>query len=135
MGLTTPKCLRVGLNRWTAISNGNHTGEAQKLRIAKWKLTGDAQLAWEDIERNLREARMEILTWGQMRELLEKKYVPETYRGSLMQELYALRQGPMTIDEYKARFDNLVLRSQIREDPPPGSSNEIPEWTKEGAPT
>ena len=45
-----------------------------------------------------------------------KKYLPEFYRNHLLDKFHNIHQGNMSVRDYIARFDDLILRCDVRED-------------------
>ncbi|KAK8929046.1 hypothetical protein KSP39_PZI017906 [Platanthera zijinensis] len=88
------------------------------VRFAKMKLVGQAKVYWISVERALeRDGYYPITRWDDMKERLKDKYLPASYRDQLLDQLQSLRQGTLSVAEYMARFDELVVRSDISEEP------------------
>ncbi|KAK8951463.1 hypothetical protein KSP39_PZI004161 [Platanthera zijinensis] len=88
------------------------------VRFAKMKLVGQAKVYWISVERALeRDGYYSITRWDEMKHRLSEKYLPASYRDQLFEQLQNLRQGTLTVAEYMARFDELVVRSDISEEP------------------
>ncbi|KAK8923695.1 hypothetical protein KSP39_PZI019139 [Platanthera zijinensis] len=88
------------------------------VRFAKMKLVGQAKVFWISVERALeRDGCYPITRWDEMKERLKEKYLPASYRGQLFEQLQNLRQGTLTVAEYMARFDELIVRSDVSEEP------------------
>ena len=61
--------------------------ENKKVRYARMKLIGRADLFWEDLEDTLRRRREPPITnWLEMKDALLRNYLPPTYRSSLLEE-------------------------------------------------
>ena len=64
-----------------------HWAENKKMRYARMKLIGRADLFWEDLEDTLRRRREHPITdWLEMKDALSRNYLPPTYRSSLLEE-------------------------------------------------
>ncbi|XP_057958649.1 uncharacterized protein LOC131151421 [Malania oleifera] len=86
------------------------------VQFAKMRLIGQAKLHWMNVERQ--EARLRhrpIEHWDLMKDRLTEKYVPISYQKRVMDQLYSLRQGNMTISEYMTQFDKLSIRCGVDE--------------------
>ncbi|KAK8961187.1 Histone deacetylase 6 [Platanthera guangdongensis] len=57
-----------------------------------------------------------ITSWVDMKRTLCQRYLPSSYRSCLFDQLFSLQQESMSVAEYKDCFDELVVRSDIRED-------------------
>jgi len=51
-----------------------------------------------------------------MKQKLEEKYLPDSYKRRLLDKLHSFRQGSMSIQEYTTDFDDLILRCEVQED-------------------
>jgi hypothetical protein len=57
----------------------------RRVRFAKMKLSGTAQLYWESVEESLdRGGQPPNTNWVEMKTKLEEKYLPRSYRGNLL---------------------------------------------------
>ncbi|KAK8951705.1 hypothetical protein KSP39_PZI004648 [Platanthera zijinensis] len=92
--------------------------DERRVRFARMKLVGQAKMFWISVERSLeREGYYPITRWNEMKQRLRDKYLPASYRDQLLDQLYALRQGSLSVADYMTRFDELVVRSDILEEP------------------
>lgn len=61
--------------------------ENRRVRFAKMKLSGTAQLYWESVEESLiRRGQPPITDWVEMKTKLEEKNLPRSYRGNLLDQ-------------------------------------------------
>ncbi|KAK8954863.1 hypothetical protein KSP39_PZI002830 [Platanthera zijinensis] len=91
--------------------------DERRIRFAKMKLVGQAKIFWVSVERSLeRNGYYPVTRWEEMKQRLRDKYLPASYREQLLDQLYALRQGSLSVAEYMTRFDELVV-SDIFEEP------------------
>lgn len=51
-----------------------------------------------------------------MREKLKEQDLPLTFRDRLLDELAHIPQGSMTVADYQAKLDELMLRADVEED-------------------
>ena len=59
--------------------------ENRRVRFAKMKLSGIAQLYWESVEESLVKRGQHLITdWVEMKIKLEEKHLPHSYRGNLL---------------------------------------------------
>ena len=54
-------------------------------------------------------------SWEEMKKKLKKKYILEYFRNHLLDQLYNVRQGDMPVQDYIAKFENLILCCDVRE--------------------
>jgi len=91
--------------------------ENRRVRFAKMKLSRTAQLYWESVEESLiRRGQPPITDWVEMKNKLEEKYLPRSYRGNLLDQWNNLRQGGKSANECIAQFDEYRMRCVVRED-------------------
>ena len=82
-----------------------HWAENKKMRYARMKLIGRADLFWEDLEDTLRRRREHPITdWLEMKDALSRNYLPPTYRSSLLDKWDRLKQGTASVVEYIEKF-------------------------------
>ncbi|VVA28628.1 Hypothetical predicted protein, partial [Prunus dulcis] len=112
-----PKALLDWLATMDRYFEWHDMSEAWRVRFAKIKLVGQAGLFWTNVETQLERAGEEpIIHWGKMKERLKQKYLPLSYQQSLLDEWQTLRQDNMRVAEYIAKFEEFMLRCDIRED-------------------
>ncbi|XP_022859696.1 uncharacterized protein LOC111380384 [Olea europaea var. sylvestris] len=91
--------------------------EDRRVQFASLKLTGTAQLFWESVEDLLeRRHAPPIGNWDEMKHRLEEKYLPQSYKGNLLDQWNVLTQGSRPVTEYVAQFDEFRMRYQVVED-------------------
>ncbi|XP_022891965.1 uncharacterized protein LOC111406828 [Olea europaea var. sylvestris] len=55
-------------------------------------------------------------SWDEMKRRLQEKYLPQSYRGNLLDQWNALTQGNRPVTEYLAQFDEFRIGCQVVED-------------------
>ena len=80
------------------------TFDATRIKLATFKLEGESQIWWDwaKVSRDL-----EMMTWGEFRELFMSKFFSETARHMKAWEFLELRQGSRMVLEYIAKFTEL----------------------------
>jgi hypothetical protein len=56
-----------------------------------------------------------ITDWIKMKQKLQEKYLPQSYRNKLLDQWNNLRQGNKSINEYITQFNDYMIRCAIRE--------------------
>lgn len=65
----------------------HNLSENKRVRFAKMKLNGSAQLFWDSVENLLlRKNEPPITDWEEMKLKLQEKYLPQSYRGNLLDQ-------------------------------------------------
>ncbi|XP_035540116.1 uncharacterized protein LOC108983558 [Juglans regia] len=91
--------------------------EDRRVEFASLKLIGTAQLFWESVEDLLeRRHALPVGSWEEMKRRLQEKYLPQSYRGNLLDQWNALTQGNRPVTEYVTQFDELRMRCHVVED-------------------
>jgi len=85
----------------------NDYSEKKKDKIDTFSLKGKTYIWWEYVK-NFRDIREENLTWDEFERLFRKKYLYERYYDGKAKELYELKMGSTTVEEYTTRFMELL---------------------------
>ena len=90
--------------------------ENRKVKLVAIKLKKHASLWWENLIRQReQEGRSKIVTWDKMKRELKRKYLPDNYRQDIFLKIHNFRQKEMTVAEYTAEFDHLMLKGELTE--------------------
>jgi hypothetical protein len=80
------------------------------------KLIDEAKIYWRDVEDCLEmRGKSPITDWIKMKQKLQEKYIPQSYRNKLLDQWNNLRQGNKSINEYITQFNDYMIRCAIRE--------------------
>ena len=92
--------------------------EDRRIQFAQMKLTGQDRIYWQNLQATL-EWRHEPMTtsWAEMKSRLREKFVPACYQSMILDEWQHLRQEEGTVADYIARFDDLMIRCNVDEEP------------------
>jgi hypothetical protein len=96
-------CL-LGLKKYFRVHDYS---ENLKARITIFNLDGKASIWWEYL-RNVKGVHEKDFSWKQFDKYFRKKYLSEKYMDGKTKELYELRLGQLTIDEYVNKFLELL---------------------------
>ncbi|KAK8914057.1 Galacturonokinase [Platanthera zijinensis] len=89
-----------------------------RIKFAKFRLLDLAMAYWASIERTCERDLLRCITsWVDMERTLCQRYLSTSYQSRLLDQLFSLRQESISVAEYKDCFDELVVKSDIREDP------------------
>jgi hypothetical protein len=75
--------------------------------ISIYQLKGKASMWWDQLVQ-VYHIREKNVTWKEFKNHFEKKYLTKRYYDKNMKELFELKLGSMTIDEYERRFLELL---------------------------
>ena len=92
--------------------------KGRRLQFAQMKLTGQVRIYWRNIQVTMEHQQEPIITsWAEMKSRLRDKFVPACYRPMIIDEWQHDRQDDGTVAEYIARFDDLMIRCNLDEEP------------------
>ncbi|XP_022889497.1 uncharacterized protein LOC111405037 [Olea europaea var. sylvestris] len=91
--------------------------EDRRVQFASLKLIGTAQLFWESVEDLLERRRAPpVGSWEEMKRHLQEKYLPQSYKGNLLDQWNTLTQGNRLVTEYVTQFNEFRMRCHVVED-------------------
>ena len=91
--------------------------DEKKCRVAILKFKGYASLWWENTRKKReRDGKARVRTWVKLKRMLDKRFLPENYKQDTYLKLHQLKQGDKKVEEYLREFENLMMRSEIREE-------------------
>nr|XP_023920438.1 uncharacterized protein LOC112031968 [Quercus suber] len=116
-GCLDPWVFTDWLRQMEKFFNYYHWAENKKVRYARMKLIGRANLFWEDLEETLRRQHEPLITdWLEMKDALSRNCLPPTYRSSLLEEWDCLKQDTAPVAEYIEKFKEFKRQIQIVEE-------------------
>jgi hypothetical protein len=90
----------LGLKKYFRVHDYSKNLKAQ---ITIFNLNGKDSILWEDL-RNVKGIHEKELSWKQFENYFQKKYLSERYYDERTKELYEIKLGKITIDEYVNKF-------------------------------
>lgn len=81
--------------------------ENMKAIITIFNLKHKADIWWEDVKQ-VKDIRMEDLSWHEFKRLFKKKYLSEKYYDGKAKGLYELKMGSLTDEECMTKFLELL---------------------------
>ncbi|KAH1253600.1 Retrovirus-related Pol polyprotein from transposon gypsy [Glycine max] len=95
----------------------HHISEERKVPLATLSFQGYALYWWTSLVRERRiHGDPPIEYWNNLKSVLKKRHIPSYYERKLMDKLQRLRQGSMSIEEYRQQMELLLLRAGLREE-------------------
>jgi hypothetical protein len=70
-------------------------------------LNGNVSIWWEDLS-NVKEIHEKDFSWKEFEKYFKKKYLSKKYSNGKTKELYEVKLGQLTIDEYINKFLELI---------------------------
>ena len=95
----------------------HHISEERKVPLATLSFQGYALYWWTSLvkERRIHEDPP-VEYWNDLKSALRKRHIPSYYERELMDKLQRLRQGSMSVEEYRQQMELLLLRAGLREE-------------------
>ncbi|XP_065866582.1 uncharacterized protein [Euphorbia lathyris] len=91
--------------------------EEKKVRAAVIEFTDYALVWWDQlVTSRFRSREPQIDTWGEMKAVMRKRFVPNDYYDGLYRKLQSLRQGSKSVDAYYKEMEMAMLRADVVED-------------------
>ncbi|XP_027912219.1 uncharacterized protein LOC114171289 [Vigna unguiculata] len=96
----------------------NNYSEEQKVRLTATEFSDYALIWWNKLQRQrIRDEEPLVDTWGEMKKVMRKRYVPSSFHRDLKLKLQRLSQGSKGVDEYYKEMEILIIQAKIEEDP------------------
>ncbi|OMO69839.1 reverse transcriptase [Corchorus capsularis] len=90
--------------------------ENKQVKLVAIKFRKHASLWWENLRmQRERKGKEKVRTWDKMVRELKKKFLPEDYKQDVFLKLQNLKQGSMSVLDYTAEFDALMIKANINE--------------------
>jgi hypothetical protein len=90
----------LGMRKYFQLHNYSSHAEG---RISIYQLKGKESMWWDHLVQ-VQHIKEKSVTWREFKRYFEKKYLTKRYYDKKMKELFELKLGSMTIDEYERRF-------------------------------
>ena len=90
--------------------------EAKKVKLVAIKLRRNASFCWESLNKlREREGKCKITTRDKMKKELKCKYLSIDFKQEIYHKLHNLKQKELSVDEYTAAFDHLMMHGELVE--------------------
>jgi len=91
--------------------------DEKDLKVVVLKLKKYASLWYENIKKQrAREGKPRIRTWYKLKKLMTKPFLPNNYKRDLYLRVSSLSQGFLSVEKYIHEFEQLQIRSGIKEE-------------------
>jgi len=86
----------------------------KKVKLVVLKLRKCASLWWENVvKKRAKRGKSKIWNWEKMKPKLKDRCLPPSYLQDNYSKLHNLKQGNMTVEEYKREFEKLLIKCDI----------------------
>ncbi|XP_065874841.1 uncharacterized protein [Euphorbia lathyris] len=91
--------------------------EEKKVKLVVSELTEYAAVWWDQLKRTRkRDGDEPIRTWGELKKVMKKRFVPAHYYKELLKELQSMSQGNQSVEDYHKQLEMALIRADIQED-------------------
>jgi hypothetical protein len=94
----------LGMRKYFQLHNYSSQEEG---RISIYQLKGKTSMWWDQFVQ-VQHIDEKKVTWKEFKRYFQKKYLTKNYYDRKMKELFELKLGSMTMDEYERRFLELL---------------------------
>ena len=86
------------------------------MKLVAIKMHKNTSFWWENLKRQReQDGKKKIETWENMKKELKRKYLPFHYRQDIFLKIPNLKQRNLTMEEYSAEFENLMIKGDLQE--------------------
>ncbi|KAJ9175369.1 hypothetical protein P3X46_013932, partial [Hevea brasiliensis] len=100
-----------------AVFDCHHYSEEKKVKLVAVEFTDYALVWWVQVlisrRRNYEQS---IATWGEMKTIMRRRFVPSHYYRDLHQRLQRLTQGSKSVEDYHKEMEIAMIRANVKED-------------------
>ncbi|XP_019435394.1 PREDICTED: uncharacterized protein LOC109341876, partial [Lupinus angustifolius] len=117
LGLNNPEAYHEWELKMEQVFECQHYSEEKKVKVAALEFKEYAMVWWDQIQKERRRYGEEVVnTWGEMKRVMRRRFVPSSYQRDVHNKLQRLTQGNKSVDEYFKEMELALLRSNFHED-------------------
>jgi hypothetical protein len=91
--------------------------EEKKVKLAVIEFTDYAIIWWDQLVTNRRRnTERPVETWGELKALMRRRFVPSRFYRDLYQRLQNLTQGSRSVEDYHKEMEVAMIRANVEED-------------------
>jgi len=91
--------------------------EGEESKVGRSRVSDYALVWWDQVQVNRRRNyEQPITTWGEMKTIMRKRFVPSHYYRELHQRLQRLTQGSKIVEDYHKEMAIAMIRANVEED-------------------
>ena len=99
------------------IFNCHHYSDEKKINLAAIEFTDYAMIWWDQlVTTRRRNYERPVQTWGELKGLMRKRFIPSHYYRQLYQNLQHLYQCTKSVEEYYTEMEVAMIRANVVED-------------------
>ncbi|XP_065882211.1 uncharacterized protein [Euphorbia lathyris] len=116
-GASDPEAYLDWVRKVETIFDIHEYSEEKKVKLVVSELTEYAAVWWDQLKRTRkRDGDEPIRTWGELKKVMKKRFVPAHYYKELLKELQSMSQGNQSVEDYHKQLEMALIRADIQED-------------------
>ncbi|KAG2679813.1 hypothetical protein I3760_11G068500 [Carya illinoinensis] len=116
-GRTDPEVYLEWEKKIDLVFDCHNYSEEKKVKLAVIEFTDYAIIWWDQlVTTRRRNHERPIETWGELKALMRRRFVPSHYYRDLYQKLQNLTQGSWSVEDYHKEMEVAMIRANVEED-------------------
>uniref|UniRef100_A0A2N9HCS9 Retrotransposon gag domain-containing protein n=1 Tax=Fagus sylvatica TaxID=28930 RepID=A0A2N9HCS9_FAGSY len=116
-GTTDPEVYLEWEKKIELMFDCHNYSEEKKVKLAVIEFTDYAIIWWDQLVTNRRRNyEKPVETWGELKALMRRRFVPSHYYRNLYQKLQNLTQGSRSVEDYHKEMEVAMIRANVEED-------------------
>uniref|UniRef100_A0A2N9I1C4 Reverse transcriptase/retrotransposon-derived protein RNase H-like domain-containing protein n=1 Tax=Fagus sylvatica TaxID=28930 RepID=A0A2N9I1C4_FAGSY len=116
-GRTDPEVYLEWEKKIDLVFDCHNYSEEKKVKLAVIEFTDYAIIWWDQLVTNRRKNNERpVETWGELKALMRRRFVPSHFYRDLYQKLQNLTQGSRSVEDYHKEMEVAMIRANVEED-------------------
>uniref|UniRef100_A0A2N9I342 CCHC-type domain-containing protein n=1 Tax=Fagus sylvatica TaxID=28930 RepID=A0A2N9I342_FAGSY len=115
-GRTDPEVYLEWEKKIDLVFDCHNYSEEKKVKLAVIEFTDYAIIWWDQLVTNSRNNERPVETWGELKALMRRRFVPSHFYRDLYQRLQNLIQGSRSVEDYHKEMEVVMIRANVEED-------------------
>jgi hypothetical protein len=116
-GRTDPEVYLEWEKKIDLVFDCHNYSEEKKVKLAVIEFTDYAIIWWDQLVTNRRRnTERPVETWGELKALMRRRFVPSHFYRNLYQRLQNLTQGSRSVEDYHKEMEVAMIRANVEED-------------------
>uniref|UniRef100_A0A2N9EGC5 CCHC-type domain-containing protein n=1 Tax=Fagus sylvatica TaxID=28930 RepID=A0A2N9EGC5_FAGSY len=116
-GRTNPEVYLEWEKKIDLVFDCHNYSEEKKVKLAVIEFTDYAIIWWDQLVTNRRRNNERpVETWGELKALMRRRFVPSHFYRDLYQKLQNLTQGSRSVEDYHKEMEVAMIRANVEED-------------------
>jgi hypothetical protein len=116
-GRTDPEVYLEWEKKIDLVFDCHNYSEEKKVKLAVIEFTDYAIIWWDQLVTNRRRNNERpVMTWGELKAIMRRRFVPNHFYRDLYQKLQNLTQGSRSVEDYHKEMEVAMIRANVEED-------------------